>query len=88
LWADPVQIQAEDLGVTCTTGPYIWRARYYLPLGSLEPGTYKIVLTLEPEHPLQDGIVKNCTWSDGTPITELPALYTATEIYQNTFKVH
>lgn len=87
LWADDAwSITPEEAGLKCTV-PYLWGKDYYLPLGSLEPGTYQTVLTVEPEHPLKDGIADNCTWLDGSPITEFPSLYTTTDTYINTFKV-
>ena len=85
LWAKPEKVSTEGF-LDCPL-PYFWVSDYYLPLGNLEPGTYKTIHTIDPQHPLKDGLANVCSWSDGTPITEYPALYRTTDIYTNTYQV-
>jgi hypothetical protein len=85
-WGDTFPLIPEDVGVDCAT-PYVWISDYFLPLGSLEAGTYTTNLTIDPKHPLKDGFTNACSWSDGSPIVEFPALYTEKETYINTFEV-
>jgi hypothetical protein len=55
VWSDPVTVTQSDWGFECVRDVG-WFARWWYPLGALEPGTYTLTRNETYLHPVNDGM--------------------------------